>query len=143
MMMRYHWSLGIGHTYSHGTESDSNNTDHPTEPESELLHYEEGMGEIIDEGPEPVMPSEEEEPDPDDPELAMDERENEDLGPELDNFENYDDLRLEAESDEIFEMYYMQCASTAGLEIKPKCDNILVVTFSMGTRQGRDFKQLY
>lgn len=106
--MRYYWSLGIGHTYSHGTNP-NDETDHTTKPgDSELLHSEEDTGEIVDEDPGLIMSyAEEEEPDPDDPALAMDERENEDLGPEPDNFQNDDDAGLEAESDEVFEMYYM------------------------------------
>lgn len=104
MLMRYHWSLGVGHTYSHRSDS--------TQSEPPVLSY---MDSIIDtkEGDHDPTVSEdpralnedEEDPDPDDPELVMDERENEDLGlePEWDD----DHFGGEPDNDDEFQMYYM------------------------------------
>lgn len=101
--MRYHWSLGIGHTYATGI------TD--TSLQLEILAADEGDGDAdqaIDPGHDHVIEAgledDNAEPDPDDPELVLEERENEDLG--LD--EDLDELRHGEDSDDdVFEMYYM------------------------------------
>lgn len=111
--MRYHHSLGIGHTYSHDTTSTSiGDISNYTGPESDLLP---GMGSDsnidgtpINEEPEAALQLEEEDPDPDDPELTMDDRENEDLGPELESELRDDGVELGTElDDDLFEMYFL------------------------------------
>lgn len=109
MIMRYHWSLGIGHTYAHGTPG-------TLQAEHELsigIDEEEGGIDVdplleIDSGTGPDNKADiAAEPDPDDPELALEERENEDLGID----DQYDAERLrhggDLGDDELFEMYYM------------------------------------
>lgn len=100
MLMRYHWSLGIGHTYSH-------RTDFKVQTEPGLSHTDDIIIDIDEDDPTvggqdlsaPVNAVEvdEEDPNPDDPELTMDERENEDLGPEPD--EERDDFRGESDDE--------------------------------------------
>lgn len=117
MVMRYHYSLGIGHTYSHSTTSNketsiSAEVNSYADPESNFLP---GVGSdsnidetAINEEPEVALQLEEKDPDPDDPELTMDDRENEDLGPELDSELRDDNVELGIElDDDLFEMYYL------------------------------------
>lgn len=112
MIMRYHWSLGIGHTYSHvslpqSTTLDDNNGERATGGNENTREGESGRDDAQAGNTEedPVEPHDFDDPDSDDPELAMDERENEDLGPE--DWDR-DDAGLGAESDdEVFEMYFM------------------------------------
>lgn len=107
MLMRYHWSLGIGHAYSH--------VDNSVQPESTLAHKDHRtlLDENDDGSDEVIHPTtdydlDENDPDPDDPELAMDERENEDLGP---NPDGGDDDHIgfgeEQDGDDLFETYFM------------------------------------
>lgn len=103
--MRYHWSLGIGHTYSHGTNVNQNRGHHTSLQESVEPHHEEAGSNDADKHSGPAILEEEEDPDPDDPELAMDERENEDLGPEQEEW--IDDNHFEESDDELFEMYFL------------------------------------
>lgn len=118
MVMRYHYSLGIGHTYSHGTASNKEPTtidevNSHANPESDLLP--DGVGcdsnineTTINEEPEvPILGIEENDPDPDDPELMMEDRENEDLGPELDSELRDDNIDGRDLDDDLFEMYYL------------------------------------
>lgn len=102
MVMRYHWSLGIGHTYSHGTNVKQSH--HPSLESVEPHHEGAGLNDTDEHSGPAVLGGEEEDPDPDDPELAMDERENEDLGPEQ---EEWMDDNFEESDDELFEMYFL------------------------------------
>lgn len=108
--MRYHWSLGIGHTYSHNNSSYAR---------SELLELNQGVPHEVDHNTtahtvdnEPLAAvgandsqADEEDPDPDNPELAMEDRENEDLGSDDGQC---DDERLNEldGDDELFRTYY-------------------------------------
>lgn len=117
-MMRYHWSLGIGHTYSHNNL----NTLHSGDPSVDILRLypaaensnkdisneaENGMD--VDasnaDGANGVI-GDEEDPDSDDPEFAMDDRENEDLGSD----DDWDDERFNQSDhdDELFRTYHMR-----------------------------------
>lgn len=108
MMMRYHWSLGIGHTYSH-----TNNPDSQSLTNTVMEMYSMGPNEeddtMADTGDiatvTPNNQADEEEPDPDDPEFTMDDRENEDIGSDGE----YDDERFNSdqEDDELYRTYYM------------------------------------
>lgn len=104
--MRYHWSLGIGHTYATGI------TDISLQSEVLVENANEGDGDDADQALNPShdgaiemgLEDDNAEPDPDDPELVLDERENEDLG----LIEDLDELRHGEDSDDdLFEMYYM------------------------------------
>lgn len=104
--MRYHWSQGVGHTYSHGTNFE-------VQPESTLAHADQHEtnddddNQIQSQHP-PVGDGDKDDPDPDDPELAMEERENEDLGPEPDELDGGDPaFQAEPDDDNEFSMYYM------------------------------------
>ncbi|KAF9456112.1 hypothetical protein BDZ94DRAFT_1276509 [Collybia nuda] len=114
MIMRYHWSLGIGHTYSHYDE-----TPPSLVPPAFRAYDPTGTGTAEEEisitsNPQvvPMVAASSDglddfldDPDPDDPELGMDEQENEDLGPEE---WDHAEIGHEGESDdEIFEMYFM------------------------------------
>lgn len=97
MVMRHHWSLGIGHTYSHESDDffpdsqlpiaatlDSNN-------DGTAANNETGM-EINNEDMEiEEQLDEEEEPNPEDPALGLEDRENEDLGAEEEDNERFNE----------------------------------------------------
>lgn len=113
MMMRYHWSLGIGHTYSHAnglypgshpaaSAPDNNTASH--EVENDMAVDANDTGDLRP----AVDQADEEDPDSDDPELAMDDRENEDLG--SDDGEQWDDERFNESDhdDELFQTYHMR-----------------------------------
>lgn len=117
--MRYHWSLGIGHTYSHTTKVHSGLVDISRE-DSEAANAsnidiaaeaEDGM--VIDtNGAENVeaiggIEAELEDDAEDNPEFAMDDRENEDLG--SDDGQEWDDERFNQSDhdDELYRTYHM------------------------------------
>lgn len=110
MIMRYHWSLGIGHTYSHGSISLPQTTSYDDNTREGETGGDANTGEGASGGDDPQIGNtkedqDDDDPDSDDPELAMDERENEDLGPEE---WDRDDTGLGADSDdEVFQMYFM------------------------------------
>lgn len=107
--MRYHWSLGIGHTYAHGIVTTGTP---PVVIEGDEIGVNESMDidKDLPAGNEPIAEAEDDgrdsEPDSEDPELTMEERENEDLGPAYQH--DFDDFGPgDYSDDEIFEMYHM------------------------------------
>jgi hypothetical protein len=127
MVMRYHWSLGIGHTYSHGNTSEpppvveegaEESMDCEGAEQNVLqtgnLVVEQGAEKLVDcDGAEQNDPltralsgpeAELHEPDSDDPEYGLEDRENEDLGSD-DDWQDYDDGFNDDEFLSMHEMY--------------------------------------
>ena len=98
MLMRYHWGTGIGHTYSHAggtpvpevTVSDGLEEDPEHEPPTEGPPGLDARWAETEETPQPQQLSD------GDPELGLEERENEDLGDASDT----SDARLGEHSDD-------------------------------------------
>lgn len=108
MMMRYHWSLGIGHTYAYETAAAPPGLPVGIDEADEI---DDGVNQTLDltQGGDPrdEEPDDTEEPDPDsdDPELIMEDRQDEDLG--SDNPDDADENFGEDSDDELFETYNM------------------------------------
>lgn len=114
MLMRYHWSLGIGHTYAHAQPSQTD-IFWPSGPDLVGNDSTSGVTNGVDptvgrdgqdQGPATQPPDCDKEPDPDDPQLALEDRETEDLGPSDLHHNGDDDVEPPTElDDELYLMY--------------------------------------
>lgn len=121
MLMRYHWSMGVGHTYSHAqsfqtditwAQDDGNVTPQLISSSIGSTTATRANQEIVDQS-YPAIQAEDndEEPDPNDPQLVLDEQENEDLGQhniDDDNHNSYNNsVEFTEADDDLFEMYHI------------------------------------